>query len=397
MINSERYLSEKKIELFELVNKSFGYLDLKDTYVLGAQHILPTTIDLINTFISQGLSKNNLSFIGKCYSTNPLVYNELKRVLNFDICPSSIKFSPSLSFDEVYKKNVKDFFEHRIDKILSSNCKQLIVIDDGGELILAIHSHLNKFSSNNVKIVGVEQTSSGFRKLSQHRIKIPVVNVARCKAKLEIESILIAEDVYKSLDRHLSFLTLQPQKALILGRGAIGKKLEAKLANFFDVASFDSSGTGSITHLSHSMINSFDLIIGCSGQISLDMSLLDYPSKTRVLASASSSDREFNSFKARNMSNSFMYSCHSNVLLNGNILLNGGFPINFSSQYNDVDGEKYYLTRALLLAGAFQAHLEKRSGLIDFSETIETSICELFIQQHPQYLESISLIQTSLQ
>jgi hypothetical protein len=170
----------------------------------------------------------------------PFSIFQFKNFKKLDICPSSQQFHPDKSYDSQYTKNIQNFVKQRVNKILASQCRRLIIVDDGGELIEVIqHLVKNGVLPSTMEIIGVEQTSSGFRKLQGSDLIFPVVNVARSDAKLYLESSIIADSIIKNLWKDFSTINFKPTRALILGRGAIGAKIEKQLSSYCSVDSFD--------------------------------------------------------------------------------------------------------------------------------------------------------------
>ena len=97
----------RKLPLLEFTSKLYNNIDLKDTYILCAQHVVSTSYSLFNSFIQLGLKPSNLSVIGKCYSTDPQAYSELLE-RGVDVCPTSIMFDIHTSFDIEYALNIKN-------------------------------------------------------------------------------------------------------------------------------------------------------------------------------------------------------------------------------------------------------------------------------------------------
>ena len=78
--------------------------------------------------------------------------------------------------------------------------------------------------------------------------------------------------------------------------------------------------------------------------------------KNVILASISSSDREFDAVVLRRQFKDKITDCHQHLFVNGIYLMNCGFPVIFDSCYDTIDTIEFQLTRSLLLAGIFQAY-----------------------------------------
>lgn len=340
----------RKLPLLDFTTSLYPDANLKDVYIICAQHLASTTYSLFHTFLQLGLQPDNLSTIGKCYSTDPVVYEEMARI-GIDVCPNSLTFNSHLSFDEQYHENIKKFVDQRIRKITSRDFKKVIVIDDGGELISAV----NTFSESE-NLIGIEQTSSGFHKLKTRKIKFPIINVARSSAKLKYESPFIARSIIDTLVRRMECFPFKPKKILIIGYGPIGSQIFEILKNDYYVSIFDKSTARSQIKKEHFVdsLKEFDLIIGCTGKTVLEPKHYKLLKENVILVSTSSSDREFSAVSLRNKL-PHVINCHSNLFIDGVYLINCGFPINFAEEYREVDVDELQLTRSLILASLLQA------------------------------------------
>ena len=83
------------------------------------------------TLFKMGLKPQNVHIIGKCYSTDPIVYDQLK-LEGAKISPLSTYFDSHYPYDFMFDKKIKEFFSckvifpaqlgckwHRTDKIQS--------------------------------------------------------------------------------------------------------------------------------------------------------------------------------------------------------------------------------------------------------------------------------------
>lgn len=386
VIACQARISKRQLPLLQVVRETYPFVRLEDSYVICAQHLLETSAVLFCNLFEIGLNPNHFSVIGKCYSTNPNTYLYLTNRGGLDVCCSSLQFSSTESFDIQYKENIKRFVEKRLEKILNSGCRKLIVVDDGGELIECI-VHLAKYGafSPNLEIIGIEQTSSGFTKLQSVDLTFPVVNVARSSVKLHIESSIIADSVMRNLCIAFKEINISPERALLIGYGAIGMKVGEKLKLSCSVDSFDPKRKeSSIKFFEDIDFKRYNLIVGCSGRRVINFSDFCLLGKQTVLASVSSSDREFCGVEFRSQLD-VRPQCHEHISARGIHLLNCGFPVNFSSHYDLVDDDRYQLTRSLLLAGILQAyaHIGPSDHFIDLNSNVQRVISEHFVSLYP--------------
>ncbi len=172
----------RKLPLLDFTATLYPGTVLSEVYIICAQHLVSTTYSLFHALFKLGLKPSNLSAIGKCYSTDPQAYREMKK-MGIDVCPSSLIFDSHRPFDKQYRENIKAFIDQRLKSLTNTNYKKIIILDDGGELISAVNTALR----GSTTIIGIEQTSSGFHKLKHKNIRFPIINVARSPAKLNYE------------------------------------------------------------------------------------------------------------------------------------------------------------------------------------------------------------------
>lgn len=342
----------RNLPLLDYTANLYFDIDLSEVYVICAQHLVSTTYSLFKVLLKLGLHPNNLSAIGKCYSTDPTAFQEMKKI-GIDVCHSSLSFNSHQSFDAQYHENIKTFLSKREKKLRSYSYKKLIILDDGGELIPEVNALINEITP----VVGIEQTSSGFHKLKIKKINFPIINVARSPAKLNYESPVIAKLVADTLVRQIKEFPINPREALIIGNGPIGSQIRKTIKKIYNVSTFDKATSRSSIKSEdfERSLQRFDLIIGCTGKSILRPEHYQLLKKNVILVSASSSDREFNAVHLRNKL-PVTIDCHKNMVIDGIHLINCGFPINFSSEFRAIDSEELQLTRSLLLAAILQAN-----------------------------------------
>jgi S-adenosylhomocysteine hydrolase len=371
----------QKFKLLDYLNSIFENIDLDGCHIICVQHIVASTISLFNSLFENGLSPKNLSAIGKCYSTRP---EALKHLLEkgVDVAQESLHFDPYRTFDMEFKRVLLGFFQEKIKSLEAKGCKKLIVLDDGGELLLFMNSLLKKSKFWRGKVVGIEQTTAGYDKLKSESLLLPVVNVARSNIKLFHESPFIARVAVERLLEHLNRLRIFPKNALIIGNGAVGSHIHSEIRELFRTETFDlDASKSSIKNDSYAAIlGNFDLIIGCTGKTVIHPNQFRFLKKGACLVSVSSSDREFSGFNLRNKVKGIS-SCHQDVCVGDIHLLNCGFPINFDDAYEEIDIPEFQLTRAILLSGIYQSITkEHANGLIDLDSDLQEKIYHLYDQ-----------------
>jgi len=370
----------KRLDLVEDVFHLSKHNELKELVIVGAQHILPSTLSMLQSFFDRGLSPGNVFLIGKCYSTDFQTYCQLKDLGVF-VCPSSLEFDPSSSFDSFYASNIKLFANQFMSLLTRLGKMKTVVLDDGGELI----SQLNTINNDEIQMSCLEQTTSGYEKLKRLDLKMGVVNVARSHAKLKIESGIVAKTAVQAIYEKLFYTTLSPKNILIFGNGAIGGALADGLEGKFNVSLADITSEKSDKPYDYYLKNlsKFDLIIGCVGKTILYKDQIDMLNPGTTLISLSSSDREFDIVDMRSQS-VFHSSCHADFECpNGVKVMNCGFPINFSGEASKVDIEEFELTRALLTLGILQAiELSNTSGFVPLNTQVQMALVKQYSKKY---------------
>lgn len=363
---------EKKHERLTLVeNVLDGYhgIDFSSMVLIAAQHILPTTLTMLLSFIDRGLKPDNIFLLGKCYSTDNQTLEKL-RVLGVYVCDSSNEFIYDVEYSTTYKKNVEDFGCRVLPLIKEKN--KVICLDDGGYLI----SFLSDLSEiPNLDLTAIEQTSSGYERIKKQNLTFPVINVARSYAKLNYESEIVVRTVLNAIEKilHPEMVEL---RCLVIGGGAIGLSAARKINKNFstDLIDINSSKSWNSYHECMSNLHCYDLVLGCSGSTSLSVDNISKLKPGAILASLSSSDVEFDIIKERSAVTEYL-NCHSHFFTRfGSIVLNSGFPINFNGVPSEVDIAEFELTRALLAS----------------------SICHSFTKELPDQIVPVSTFDEAL-
>jgi S-adenosylhomocysteine hydrolase len=350
------------LKLLTYVNKLYSKIDLGDFSLVACQHYFETNQKMIFSLMEKGLKAKNVFMIPKSYSYNEEIN---KRFLKKGIFSFNYAFNSHKSFDSQFKKQINLFLK----KIKHKLNKKILVIDDGGELIKKFRLIKNK------EIYAVEQTSSGFSKLKKTNISFPVLNVARSKAKLELESPFIADLVYSNTLKEIKKEKFVPKNVLIFGKGPIGKEVGERFSKKFKVSYLD---------IAEEKINKKVLlgkknllVVGCTGEKSINKKDYKYFKGKTFLVSASSSDREFDSSFIRKripLNN----NPHKNIKFKNINLINSGFPITFKGTIHGSPPEKIQLTQSLMLAGAYESVKSLKKGLIPLDENIQNKIINLF-------------------
>lgn len=348
-------------ELINYVHKLYDAVDLSDTLIVGCQHFLKTNYETVISLKDKGVNLADVHLLSKVYSYNETI-DQLLQAQGVKTYQSS--FNSGISYDALLSESIYLSFDF---EAIPKRFKKVILYDDGGSLIdFARHYNVKN-------ICAVEQTSSGYNNLKNVGLDFPIVNVARSDAKLMYETPHIVSDFLDKLTPRLELFDVDVDRALILGTGIVAKELKNQLG--FECLSYGIEDDESelVRMLQH-----VNLVIGATGQISLPNHLHKYIKKGTVLASISSSDREFDSAYLRDKLDR-LCGVHEDLDINGIYLLNSGFPLNFQGGLYEVPSKYIQLTRALMLAGLFQAVDETRTGLVDLDVDIQKKIIDKYL------------------
>ncbi|MCH9627095.1 MAG: hypothetical protein S4CHLAM2_07290 [Chlamydiales bacterium] len=361
-----------KLPLIEFTKSLFPNGNaLKRTCILSLQHILETTHSMFQALYAYDLDPENVCILGKCYSTNEHV---AKRMQQEGIYVSSLSgfFDSHCSYDFLLDKIVLQFLVDCFKR--KRDYDRYIVLDDGGHLLSGIIRYFDHLSP---KIVGIEQTSSGYEKLKHCTLPFPVLNIANLSLKKKREPSWIAQLVLEQIVKRYPTHQLDSKHILILGNGALGSAFHHLLKDAYHVTVYEKMDP--LRPNLAQLLPEVDLIIGCTGVTSLPKIYHDLLKKGCLLASASSSDREFDSVHFRKNFPSYS-NCHFDLDTGRVHLINSGFPLNFTGDKHSVNPEKIQLIRALLMSGILQAGMlqEHTPGYISFDDQIQSAIGEHF-------------------
>lgn len=372
-----------KLPLLQFVSSQYQDITLDKTLIIACQHILGTTFDLFDELFEKGLKPQNVFLVGKCYSTNRETF-DLFQKRGVNVSEASFAFDSHISFDEQFQQNIEKFFKNMQSSVDLKSFERVVILDDGGYLIALSNDFLKGFQN----IVGVEQTTSGYEKIKTLKLNFPVLNIARSRAKLEIESPFIAEIATEKIEEYLQKHQVENPNILIVGVGYIGAAISALLKGKYKVSGCDilqQKCDFAGDYKSH--LSEFDLIIGATGTSAIQPGEFGNLKQGALLASVSSSDREFSAVYLRQLAPK-TENCHDDIKVNGVTLLNCGFPINFNDgKQHGVLPEKIQLTRALLLAGIFEATTKSFSkNLVDLDLSLQEKIIREFTGAIPAVL-----------
>ncbi|MFZ3020093.1 MAG: hypothetical protein WA051_01050 [Minisyncoccia bacterium] len=347
---------------YPILNRVFHHFndkehDVSGTFLVCCQHLLEPQLKMFEFFIKFGFDPKKIFVLGKAYSTNIEVFNELKS-LGINV------FQPEFTgkaFDVEHRENCEEIL-----KKIPENTK-VIILDDGAELIKTF------YDKGTPILFSVEQTSSGFRKLEGENVSFPIFNVARSSTKLNHESPFIARQGFERLKDYFINKGINDPLVLIVGLGPIGEAIsEIFLQNNFRTMGFDIK-KGHTDLINFIISKNPDLIIGCTGTNILSKDDVEKISisKKMYLVSASSSDREFPAAYFRVGTN-----IHDDVEYKNVTFLNNGFPITFKGNRNENTPFEMEKTIALLMGSVLNGAINQElpPGFIDVSRNLEEII-----------------------
>jgi hypothetical protein len=366
------------------------------TALIGVQHGLETTANLIEGCITLGIAPNNIFLVDKDYSTARMGEAKLRKLGITLFSSGHYDFSQQASgryipFAEIIRLREKELLDKLLQRI--NDFDLLLVLVDGAGLIKLILDVLPDIQRTkaNLKIVSVEQTTRGMCIATGLNVPFPLVSVASSYAKKAFESSAsIATSIVAAIEKKILKIPDFPGKAQmtlgIVGYGNIGKPLLALLRQqgWKDYIVCDTSSTvqhdlppgAFFNELNREFVGRADFIIGCVGSdITGKIVALSEPAgpsgRKIFVASASSEDVEVQSvldkqfFRMQVINSkpgriSDLY-CPACPVFFGHdlVLLKSGYPINFGeySEYEYTLIPEIYLTRLLLLGAIIQASI----------------------------------------
>jgi len=390
-------------------------LPLINTVVVYIHHPLRTSLNLLNAIFSLGLAPGNTFVLGKHYSENREVVQEIKRLkVHMQPCSTQVGLG---CFDKNFAHDIQGLWSQVVRHLeRNTYIENVLILDHGGYAIKLMPNSIHQ----NFKVVGLEKTSGGLIKLDRQGFfpPFPLINMANCAAKKIIESPLIARAVLEKLSPVIP--THRKMICGVIGYGAIGKAIADKLHSLgHRVIICDNDPTQlKVINLRDNFlattdvvttIASSELIFGCSGQdVTQSTEIFRLSPHDKMLISCSSGDSEFLTLLQLIQTNH-----HNGLIKNprmdqiykseigGNIkILRGGFPYNFDDSGESVPSNDIQLTRALALSGVFQAvdffknhNVLNKIGLYALDAELQKFVVREWLQYQPKkrHSEEVSL------
>ncbi|GAI69622.1 unnamed protein product, partial [marine sediment metagenome] len=215
-------------------------------------------------------------------------------------------------------------------------------------------------------ITGIEQTTSGARMMSCFG-KFPVILVATCKAKTELEPPIVTEAVNLHLGK--VFEEFRNEKIGIVGYGNVGKAIVKEFVSRYKLYIYDKQlfkealpNNVTICNSIQELYDTCNLIVGITGEDISDIKWLEYSNNNKTLMSLSSGDIEFNRLLCACLPK--LEGEYTNPLMTLKIktkngkkiqVLRGGMVANFTGTPDSAPAQSIQLTRGLLFSAVVQA------------------------------------------
>lgn len=265
----------------------FEYLvgkDAKDTSVVAVAHVIPSSEAFIHSLMN---NFNLLGIIPKPKSINKSTYKRLTE--------SGIKIFKNISRDSILNEPEKFI------NIISGH-KKIALVDIGGYFAPIEGRLLRDFGDNFLGII--EDTENGYQKYekSNHRYR-RLLSVARSPLK-KYEDQLVGQGIghaTETLLRQINII-ITYKKCGIIGYGKIGsgigeylqqRNIRPLVADIDPLRSVQASCDGALVGSVDDIVRSCDVIFCATGSQALDIVKLRYLKSGAYIASATSSDDEF--------------------------------------------------------------------------------------------------------
>jgi S-adenosylhomocysteine hydrolase len=369
----DRYVADLKRE---------GFAFDHSTVMIIVQHLLRTNVQLIRSMFDLGLAPERTFVLGKGYSTNLRCSASLR---SLGVHVANELPPPKPGEYGIRREQEIDHFWAAIgaDRLLDRDIP--VLIDDvGGRLLrrAAQSPHL-------ARVAGVEQTTSGVRRVEHLSLGFPVVNLARAGAKTQHESPLLAIEILRRMDA-ASIGNWPNGKICIVGNGSVGSALAKAMkargikASLFDVAP-ENLEDFTLGDTLPSCVAEADFVFGCTGQeLFNDVPISAFQGGT-TFVNCSSEDVEFAAIlrQADRSAGIDWPAADVEVSIEKQkvTILNGGFPLNFDNSGVSLPEQCVQLTTALTLAGIVTAskhcsssNAQSGKALIEIPQVVQDQI-----------------------
>jgi adenosylhomocysteinase len=310
------------------------------TTVLIILHFLSDFYSLLRALEIMGLKRENTFLVAIPYSAKEDVVSLLLH------CGySQIWFSRR--YGEEFHSKVLEAVNAAVERCKNISGK-LVILQDGGYATTLLHKHHRNMAK--VCIGAVEQTTNGIWECDaipkEERI-FPIIDVARCRLKSEIEPPFIGDAVTHNIVSLVSKIniSIRGRTALVIGYGTIGKcvakslKGNGVIVTVYDIESElrnEAKKDGFETNDSlEKLIPGKRFIIGCTGKQGLNAPQIALADNKTIFVNATSKLLEINrnDLKAMTKGSPQLIENYGirHTLINDNVvdLLAEGVPVNF--------------------------------------------------------------------
>lgn len=355
----------ESMRLLNFISNDLNSKPFEGKRLLIILHFLKDLIPFMNCCENLGLNPNETILFYKDY-----LYPHKEAIINYlidkgySVCSKNSLEKVLLNFQDKCRKEPKP----------------VLVIEDGGYIVPIVHK--SNYSFLRSQILGaVEQTTKGERRdFKIDDLNFPVISVAGSDLKNTYEPPHIGRTVVNNIQRLLNDINFSSKNALVIGYGSIGKSIAHNLRNNLNmtvtvtdnnadkllIATQD--GIKVNDHLKSAVKNK-SLIIGATGETSINMPELSNMINNVYLVSASSDQveiglKQLESLQThkepikeeKNIGTKYTIRGSKNII---NLVCNG-FPINFCAD-ESMPNEASDLIMTLILLSTVEIvneHLE---------------------------------------
>jgi hypothetical protein len=335
-------------------------------------HCVTSMAGLIQVILKMGLQSENIFFIQKPYSTIPSAAAKLRR-LGIDIDIKSIRFPPG-EYDLAVGAFINEGIARTLERCSDVDAHTLVLVDDGGILSEKVANEIGRL--RRLRAISIQQTASGLMREAVKETSFPKIDVSRSAAKRHFESRIISQGICRKLEG--SKIIKKKLTMGVAGTGALGSALSRLLCGKgYSIVCYDDDKNqrhGDFVQRDsiNSLLDSADLILGCTGKNSLDNFDFNRQFRAGYFVSCSSRDIEFKKL--------LMDSGRGEIGVGDTVVktrpkggklrvFNGGFPINFDRKKEWESPKEISITRALILGAILQA-----LSLIGNTSSVRTNV-----------------------
>ncbi|HWX18703.1 MAG TPA: NAD(P)-dependent oxidoreductase [Candidatus Binatia bacterium] len=272
--------------------------------ILLVLHFLSDLIPFVDALHCLGCDYENIHLVAKPYpySRRDEVSHTLEsRGVNIQ------RASASVSVEQCAETTLRALAERKP----SAGSQKVLVIEDGGYFAPLLHRR--EFSALLRRCVGiVEQTQKGInndrKRIQKRKLKVPILSVAESRFKKDYESPEIGRVAIQNISRFTPNTKLSGHHAIVFGFGSVGREVASHLTNAFNMA-VSVVDTDQLAELRAQHCKAFvaeaadqfanlrygdcaTLVVGTTGRLSIDQSVLRALPDGAVIVSTSSDQVE---------------------------------------------------------------------------------------------------------